>query len=149
MDFYQIKYVFVKAWTKLLVRIQQVSFQNIIFIFGKLVHIHLPKGAQRNLLFLYVSHRHDIIAVQTDGTIIIPVQILADNAGAQRKSVHCNEQIQQSCPVIGMDDLLIIECAVELLGKVKGICLPLVKGEAGIIHQFFQFIADLNRALNG
>lgn len=58
-------------------------FQYLVLVFGKLLHIHLSKGTERNLFFLDVSHGHNIIAVQAHGTIVISVQILADYAGAE------------------------------------------------------------------
>ena len=73
--------------------------------------------------------------------IIAAIQLLADNAGAERIAVQADHQVQHSRTVIRLDRLPVITGGENLLCQVKCAIVSLLKGQARVALQLLE--ADL------
>ena len=79
-----------------------------------------------------VADAHLVIHLEGAGYDIFPVQILIDDAAADRVAIEADQKVEQRRAVTDHDVLRAVPGAQDLLGVVEGIVLALLVGEAGI-----------------
>ena len=106
-------------------------------IFLQLLDIHPAHITQNRVFLCDIANFHAITAVlQCNSSIIRTVETAADDAGTEGIAIQPLHQIEHRGAVCRLNDSCVIIRAVDLLCKVEGAFIPLLKRQAGILFEF-------------
>ena len=110
-----------------------------------LTDIYFRHFTQNDIFQSDIAYFHYLVGlvIEGHGNIIIAIEFLAYDSRTKSVAVQTDHQIEHGRTVVCLDCALIVGCTEQLLGKIEGAVVALLKGKAGIVCKLLKGLREL------